>query len=97
MATEFTEREGLERWAERYAAMPERPTSFTTLSGEPIQPLYTEADVPAPEAIGLPGEFAFTRACTAAGCGRCASSRASARRRRPTSVSATCSITARPG
>ena len=40
---------------------PERPTSFTTLSGEPIQPLYTEADVPAPEAIGLPGEFPFTR------------------------------------
>ena len=51
----------LEAWAERYAATPERPTAFTTLSGEPIQPLYTEADVPAPEAIGLPGEFPFTR------------------------------------
>src|SRR5512133_374034 len=61
MATESTQREGLERWAERYAATRERPTSFTTLSGEPIQPLYTEADVPAPEAIGLPGEFPFTR------------------------------------
>ena len=59
MATE--ERTALEAWAERYAATPERPTSFTTLSGEPIQPLYTEADVPAPEAIGLPGEFPFTR------------------------------------
>ena len=35
--------------------------SFTTLSGEPIRPLYTEADVPAPEAIGLPGEYPFTR------------------------------------
>ena len=46
---------------ERYAASPERPTSFTTLSGEPIRPLYTEADVPAPEAIGLPGEYPFTR------------------------------------
>ena len=59
MATE--ERTALEAWAERYTATPERPTSFTTLSGEPIQPLYTEADVPAPEAIGLPGEFPFTR------------------------------------
>ena len=34
---------------------------FTTLSGEPIRPLYTEVDVPAPEAIGLPGEYPFTR------------------------------------
>ena len=63
MATEPTEveRAGLEAWAERYAATPERPTSFTTLSGEPIQPLYTEADLPAPDQIGLPGEFPFTR------------------------------------
>src|SRR4051794_13257641 len=59
MATE--ERTALEAWAERYTVTPERPTSFTTLSGEPIQPLYTEADVPAPDAIGLPGEFPFTR------------------------------------
>ena len=61
MATESTERSALEAWAERHAASPERPTSFTTLSGEPIRPLYTEADVPAPEAIGLPGEYPFTR------------------------------------
>jgi methylmalonyl-CoA mutase N-terminal domain/subunit len=59
MATE--ERTALEAWAERYAATPERPTAFTTLSGEPIQPLYTEQDVPAPDAIGLPGEFPYTR------------------------------------
>jgi methylmalonyl-CoA mutase N-terminal domain/subunit len=59
MATE--ERTALEAWAERYAATPERPTSFTTLSGEPIQPLYTEQDLPASEAIGLPGDFPFTR------------------------------------
>src|SRR5215208_1187602 len=51
----------LEAWAERYAATPERPISFTTLSGEPVEPLYTEQDLPAPEAIGLPGEFPFTR------------------------------------
>ena len=63
MATEPTEveRAGLEAWAERHAATPERPTSFTTLSGEPIQPLYTEADLPAGGSIGLPGEFPFTR------------------------------------
>jgi methylmalonyl-CoA mutase N-terminal domain/subunit len=61
MATESTERGALERWAERYAATPERPSTFTTLSGEPIQPLYTEQDLPAPDAIGLPGEFPFTR------------------------------------
>src|SRR6186713_3725011 len=36
---------------------------FTTLSGEPIRALYTEADLPPdPDAsIGLPGEFPFTR------------------------------------
>ena len=36
---------------------------FTTLSGEPIRALYTEADLPpdADAAIGLPGEFPFTR------------------------------------
>jgi methylmalonyl-CoA mutase N-terminal domain/subunit len=65
MATEPREREraGLEAWAERYAATPERPALFTTLSGEPIQPLYTQQDVPKdPEAsIGLPGEFPYTR------------------------------------
>jgi methylmalonyl-CoA mutase N-terminal domain/subunit len=59
MATE--ERTALEAWAERYTATPERLTSFTTLSGEPIQPLYTEQDLPAAEAIGVPGEFPFTR------------------------------------
>jgi len=65
MATEPRERDrgGLEAWAERYAATPERPTSFTTLSGEPIQPLYTQQDLSAdPEAsIGLPGAYPFTR------------------------------------
>jgi methylmalonyl-CoA mutase, N-terminal domain len=41
----------------------ERKASFTTLSGEPIRPLYTEADLPedAEGAVGLPGEFPYTR------------------------------------
>ena len=65
MATEPREREGagLDAWAERYAATPERPATFTTLSGEPVKPLYTAEDLPAdPEAaIGLPGDYPFTR------------------------------------
>src|SRR5687767_5523962 len=41
----------------------ERDVPFTTLSGEPIRALYTEADLPADleASIGLPGEFPFTR------------------------------------
>ncbi|HYM57433.1 MAG TPA: methylmalonyl-CoA mutase family protein [Solirubrobacteraceae bacterium] len=63
MATEPRELTDLERWRERYVVTPERPSSFTTLSGEPIRPLYTDADLPADpdEAIGLPGEYPFTR------------------------------------
>jgi methylmalonyl-CoA mutase N-terminal domain/subunit len=51
-----------ERWhRERYARAPERDALFTTLSGEPVEPLYTAADLPDPERIGFPGEFPFTR------------------------------------
>ncbi len=51
-----------ERWfRERYSRLPERDALFTTLSGEPLAPLYTEADLPDPGQIGLPGEFPFTR------------------------------------
>ena len=51
------------QWREAYGLSPERDATFTTLSGEPIGPLYTERDLPAdPEAsIGLPGQFPFTR------------------------------------
>src|SRR5205085_5356494 len=31
------------------------------LSGEPIAPLYTEADLPEAAAIGVPGAYPFTR------------------------------------
>ncbi len=54
----------LERWErERFAATPERDALFETISGEPINPLYTERDLPADpdEAIGLPGEYPYTR------------------------------------
>jgi methylmalonyl-CoA mutase N-terminal domain/subunit len=44
-------------------AAPERDALFTTLSGDPIAPLYTEEDLPADQdaAIGRPGEFPYTR------------------------------------
>src|SRR5437763_8038731 len=54
----------LERWErETFARTPERDAPFSTISGEPIRPLYTDADLPADpeEAIGLPGEFPYTR------------------------------------
>jgi methylmalonyl-CoA mutase N-terminal domain/subunit len=62
MATEERALTDLERWyRERYAAAPERSETFTTLSGEPVRALYTEADLPAPGQMGLPGEYPFTR------------------------------------
>src|SRR3954451_4695351 len=51
----------LNEWQRKYAATPERDTSFTTLSGEPIRPLYTEDDLPAPDQIGAPGQYPFKR------------------------------------
>ena len=56
-----------ERWErETFARAPERDAPFSTMSGEPIRPLYTEADLPeglgGPEdPIGFPGEFPYTR------------------------------------
>jgi methylmalonyl-CoA mutase, N-terminal domain len=51
-----------ERWyRERYSASPERDALFTTVSGEPVAPLYTADDLPDPAQIGFPGEFPFTR------------------------------------
>src|SRR3954451_1585040 len=51
----------LNEWQRRYAATPERDASFTTISGEPIRPLYTEDDLPEPDEIGVPGDYPFTR------------------------------------
>jgi methylmalonyl-CoA mutase N-terminal domain/subunit len=60
-----TLRDDLEQWRERFAATPERAVPFTTLSGELIRPLYTEADLPEEDPtrphIGLPGRYPFTR------------------------------------
>jgi methylmalonyl-CoA mutase N-terminal domain/subunit len=43
---------------------PERRRSFTTISGEPVEPLYTADDLEAFDAerdLGAPGEFPYTR------------------------------------
>jgi methylmalonyl-CoA mutase N-terminal domain/subunit len=62
-----TERQGserLERWRrETFMRAPERDDLFETISGEPVRPLYTDADLPADPnaAIGLPGEYPYTR------------------------------------
>ena len=52
-----------ERWfRERFSRTPERDALFTTLSGEPVAPLYTPDHVgPFAERIGFPGEYPFTR------------------------------------
>jgi methylmalonyl-CoA mutase, N-terminal domain len=89
-----------ERWfRERYARLPERDALFSTLSGEPVEPLYTAADLPDLDQIGFPGEFPFTRGVYPSMYrGRLWTMRQFAgfgRPRRRTSASATCSITAR--
>jgi methylmalonyl-CoA mutase N-terminal domain/subunit len=53
-----------ERWErDTFRAVPERDAPFSTISGEPVKPLYTEADLPADpdSAIGFPGEYPYTR------------------------------------
>ena len=52
-----------QEWREAYGLSPERDAPFTTSSGEEIEPLYTERDLPADLAasIGLPGQYPFTR------------------------------------
>ncbi len=50
-----------EDWQAAYRLSSERGGPFTTLSGEPVRALYTEADLPDSGAIGLPGVYPFTR------------------------------------
>jgi methylmalonyl-CoA mutase N-terminal domain/subunit len=49
---------------------PERPASFTTISGRPVQRVYTPLDVADQDYLrdlGLPGEYPFTRGVHATG------------------------------
>jgi methylmalonyl-CoA mutase N-terminal domain/subunit len=52
-----------EDWERLRRTLPEREAPFTTVSGRPVEPLYTEADrvTSDPGAIGLPGFYPFTR------------------------------------
>ncbi|HMJ96790.1 MAG TPA: methylmalonyl-CoA mutase family protein, partial [Thermoleophilaceae bacterium] len=63
MAVEPRAMTDAERWfRERYERTPERDALFTTLSGEPVEPLYTPEDVGSfKENVGFPGEYPFTR------------------------------------
>jgi methylmalonyl-CoA mutase N-terminal domain/subunit len=60
----------LAAWEGAYERAPKREDSFTTISGTPVEPLYTALDRPQAgpeevafynERIGLPGEYPFTR------------------------------------
>jgi methylmalonyl-CoA mutase N-terminal domain/subunit len=61
MATTYSVPRTEAEWREAYALTPERQAPFTTLSAVPVKPLYTEADLPAPDQIGVPGGYPFTR------------------------------------
>ncbi len=62
MAAEPRQVTDAERWfRERFSSTPERDAVFTTISGEPVEPLYTPEDVGPFEKIGFPGEYPFTR------------------------------------
>src|SRR5213592_358166 len=62
MAVEPRAMTDAERWyRERYSRTPEREGLFTTVSGQPVDPLYTAEHLPDPEQIGYPGEYPFTR------------------------------------
>ena len=51
-------------WEKEYSNVEERDCSFTTVSGEPIDPLYSEqnlSDFDGERDLGHPGQFPFTR------------------------------------
>ena len=57
MAIEPDARRRAHQWLEEvYARQPERDAEFTTVSGHPVKPLYTEEDLPDQDDIGYPGE-----------------------------------------
>ncbi|MGH2555063.1 MAG: acyl-CoA mutase large subunit family protein [Actinomycetota bacterium] len=57
-------KEELERWQDHYRRAGERDTDFQTLSGEPLEPLYTPRDIEGLDHdrdLGYPGHYPFTR------------------------------------
>ncbi|HSI79540.1 MAG TPA: methylmalonyl-CoA mutase family protein [Solirubrobacterales bacterium] len=65
MAVEPDVRRRAHQWREEvYAKTPERDAEFSTISGHPIDPLYTADDLgdwDAERDLGFPGEFPYTR------------------------------------
>ncbi len=65
MAIEPEARRRAHQWREElYERAPEREALFETVSGHPIEPLYTQEELPGfdySERLGHPGEFPFTR------------------------------------
>ncbi len=63
--------QGHRRWQDRFAAAETkgqvREADFSTLSGMPVEPVYGPTDGEAPERVGWPGEFPFTRGLHATG------------------------------
>jgi methylmalonyl-CoA mutase, N-terminal domain len=58
-----TRKDAKERWEEAYSKGPERDEEFSTMSGVPIEPLYTPEDVEGEydDKLGYPGEYPYTR------------------------------------
>jgi methylmalonyl-CoA mutase N-terminal domain/subunit len=62
MAIEPDARRRGHQWLEEiYGALEERDAEFSTISGHPVKPLYTEEDLPDSADIGYPGEAPYTR------------------------------------
>src|SRR5262245_52425687 len=65
MAVEPGSRRRAHHWREEvYSDQPEREALFETISGEPVEPLYTEEDREGADDerdLGYPGEFPYTR------------------------------------
>jgi methylmalonyl-CoA mutase, N-terminal domain len=64
MATEPRAPRRSHEWLEDYARKPERDALFETISGHPIEPLYTDddrADADEARDLGLPGSYPYTR------------------------------------
>src|SRR3954451_21275863 len=65
MAIEPEAKRRAHQWREEvYSGQPERDALFETISGQPIEPLYTEEDLSEWDAerdLGFPGEFPYTR------------------------------------
>jgi len=65
MAIEPDAKRRAHQWREEvYSRQPERDALFETISGQPIEPLYTEEDLAGWDAereLGFPGEYPYTR------------------------------------